>query len=322
MATDAPIVHLCGPTASGKSALAERLCDEFPLELISVDSALIYRGMDIGSAKPDALTRARCRYHLIDIIEPEQSYSAAQFQADASLLIAQIHARGRIPVLVGGTMLYLRTLSHGFSDVPSSDPEVRAAVQVELEQRGLSALHAELCRIDPAAGARIHPNDPQRTLRALEVFRQTGIPLSSLQKSWRGEEKSEAENVLRFALYPDRAWLHARIATRFSHMLELGFLDEVSTLMQRPELSLDHTSMRAVGYRQGWQHLRGESTRAEFIERGIAATRQLAKRQITWIRSDPGLQRLEESEVENYAQLARALERLLKQPALRSNPAL
>jgi tRNA dimethylallyltransferase len=311
MDSKAPIVHLSGPTASGKSALAEQLCDEFPLELISVDSALIYRGMDIGSAKPDVATQRRCRYHLIDILEPEQAYSAAQFQSDANRLIADIHARGRIPLLVGGTMMYLRTLSHGFSDVPSSDPVIRAALQAELRERGLPALHAELAGVDPIAANRIHLNDPQRTLRALEVFRQTGVPLSSLQTAWRAEQKPADARTLRFALYPDRAWLHARIALRFEQMEQHGFLDEVGALMRRTELTVEHTSMRAVGYRQAWEHLRGDYGRAEFIERGIAATRQLAKRQITWIRSDLQLQRLEKSEPENYAVIATALRNLL-----------
>jgi tRNA dimethylallyltransferase len=302
-----PIIHLAGPTASGKSALAEKLCEQFDLELISVDSALVYRGMDIGSAKPDASTIKRCRSHLIDLIDPEQSYSAAQFHADATRLIADIHARGRIPLLVGGTMLYLRTLTHGLSDLPSTDPELRAALQIELSERGLPALHAQLAHIDPVAAARIHANDPQRTLRALEVFRQTGVAISEQQSAWK-QAVSESPQIKRFALYPDRAWLHQRIAKRFAQMLDDGLLDEVRTLMQRPNLTLNHSSMRAVGYRQAWEFLRGDFDHNQLMERGIAATRQLAKRQITWIRSDPGLLRLEGNEQENLAVLACALD--------------
>ena len=294
-----PILHLCGPTASGKSALAEKLAEQFDVELISVDSALVYCGMDIGSAKPDAETLRRCHYHLIDLIEPEASYSAAKFVADANAQIVEIQARGRVPILVGGTMLYFRALTQGLSDLPSTEPALRAQLLQELESRGLSALHAELAQVDPAAAARIHPNDPQRTVRALEVFRQTGIPLSAQQLAWRTEAPA-AENVLRFALYPDRAWLRERIALRFQQMLDAGFLAEVRALMARPDLTIEHTSMRAVGYRQAWQHLSGEFDANELLLRGVAATRQLAKRQITWIRSDPGLVRLEESAEENY----------------------
>ncbi len=305
-----PILHLCGPTASGKSSLAEKLSTEFDVELISVDSALVYRGLDIGSAKPDKDTQTRCRYHLIDLIDAHESYSAAKFVQDANALIAQVHARGRTPILVGGTMLYFRALTQGLSDLPSTDPALRTQLQLELATRGLAALHAELATVDPAAATRIHANDPQRTLRALEVFRQTGVPLSGLQKTWqqaRGQQASTPENALRFALYPDRAWLHGNIASRFQHMLDAGFLSEVQGLMARPNLTLDHTSMRAVGYRQAWQHLAGEFDVAELTLRGVAATRQLAKRQITWIRSDPGLIRLEGHAAENYEVLAKVL---------------
>ena len=305
-----PILHICGPTASGKSSLAEKLVEQFDVELISVDSALVYRGMDIGSAKPDAETLSRVRYHLVDLIEPEESYSAAKFSADSTALIAQSHARGRIPVVVGGTMLYFRALTQGLSDLPSTDPALRSELLNELETRGLSALHAELAQVDPTAAARIHPHDTQRTVRALEVFRQTGLPLSAQQQVWRSAAAA-ADNVLRFALYPDRALLHERIVLRFQQMLSDGFLDEVRTLMTRPELTVDHTSMRAVGYRQAWQHLSGEFDASELFLRGVAATRQLAKRQITWIRSDPGLVRLEGSPEENYASICVALQNQL-----------
>lgn len=302
----APIVHLAGPTASGKSSLAERLCDHFDVELISVDSALVYRGMDIGSAKPDRATQERCRYHLIDLIEVEQSYSAAQFVDDANALVRQIHQRGRIPVLVGGTMLYFRALTNGLSDLPSSRPEIRAELTSELQEHGLAVLHARLCQLDPQAGARIHPNDPQRTLRALEVIRQTGESLSSQQNQW--QRPSEApKNQLRFALYPPREILHQNIEARFVKMLAEGFVEEVRTLMRRPGLSPDHASMRCVGYRQAWQHLLGAYDLAELQRLGVIATRQLAKRQYTWIRSDPQLQLLTGTPEQNFEQICRAL---------------
>lgn len=309
--SSSPILHLCGPTASGKSSLAERLVEDFDVELISVDSAQVYRGLNIGSAKPDAETLRRCHYHLVDLIEPEESYSAAKFVVDANALIEQIHARGRIPVLVGGTMLYFRALTQGLSDLPMADPKWRMELLNELETRGLSALHAELTQVDPIAAAKIHPNDPQRTVRALEVFRQTGLTLSSQQQAWRTAAPTNV-NVIRMALYPERAGLHERIALRFQQMLDLGFLNEVRALMTRPSLSIEHTSMRAVGYRQAWQHLSGEFDLTELFLRGVAATRQLAKRQITWIRSDPGLLRLEGTADDNYASVCRALNRQLK----------
>jgi tRNA dimethylallyltransferase len=314
LANSPPILHLCGPTASGKSQLAEQLHQHFDVELISVDSALIYRGMDIGSAKPDAVIQQSCRYHVLDLIDPEQSYSAAQFVSDANRAIAAIHARGRIPVLVGGTMLYFRALIQGLSDLPATDPALRALLRQELATRGLAELHAELARVDPLAAARIHPNDPQRILRALEVFRQTGQPMSSQQQAWR-DIKSVDPTILRIALYPDRAWLHERIALRFEQMLAMGFLDEVRALMRRPGLTLDHPAMRAVGYRQAWQHLSGEFDLGELKLRGVAATRQLAKRQITWIRSDPGLLRLEGDLAQNFDALCHALIAYTTKPA-------
>ncbi len=291
--TPLPVIMIAGPTASGKSALAESLIEDVDVELISVDSALVYRGMDIGSAKPDAPTRLHCRYHLIDLLEPEQSYSAAEFVNDAKRLIDDVHARQRIPVLVGGTMLYYRALIQGLSDLPASDPATRQQLQTELAERGLLAMHAELARVDPIAAQRIHANDPQRTLRALEVFRMTGQPMSALQTVWKENRKEPDYQRLCFALTPDRAWLHGRIAMRFQQMLEAGFLDEVQNLMARPQLSIEHASMRAVGYRQAWEHLRGDYDMAALIERGVAATRQLAKRQCTWLRGDAVWQTLD-----------------------------
>ena len=309
----APIVHLAGPTASGKSSLAERLCEHFDVELISVDSALVYRGMDIGSAKPDLTTQRRCRYHLIDLIDVEQSYSAAQFVEDAQRLVRQIHGRGRIPVLVGGTMLYFRALTVGLSELPSSDPAIRAELTEQLHAHGLAALHAQLCQLDPEAGARIHQNDPQRTLRALEVIRQTGASLSSQQNQWRREAQVDS-SLLRFALYPEREVLHRHIAQRFSEMLAQGFVAEVAALMTRPTLTAEHASMRCVGYRQAWQHLSGEFDLAELERRGVIATRQLAKRQYTWIRSDPQLKQLSGTKEQNFDEICRALVAYTSEP--------
>ncbi|MBK6728243.1 MAG: tRNA (adenosine(37)-N6)-dimethylallyltransferase MiaA [Xanthomonadales bacterium] len=276
-------IFLMGPTASGKTALALELADSGRFGLISVDSALIYRGLDIGSAKPDAATLARYPHALIDILDPEQSYSAAEFCRDARVAMDEITARGQVPLLVGGTGLYFRALGRGLSDLPQTDPEMRARVEAEAAERGWAALHAELRALDPVAGARIHPNDPQRIGRALEVIRISGQPLSALQ----GRAQADLPyRVLKLALLPDRAVLHQRIAERFDVMLAAGFLDEVRTLVRRPGLHVDLPSMRCVGYRQAWQHLRGEIDAETFRRTGIEATRQLAKRQITWIRSE------------------------------------
>jgi tRNA dimethylallyltransferase len=288
------VLHLCGPTASGKSDLAERLAEHYPAELISVDSAQVYRGMDIGSAKPDAETRARLRYHLLDLLEPEESYSAAQFVRDAEQAIQRIHHAGKLPILVGGTMLYFRALGAGLSDLPAANPTLRLQLQQRMVHEGLATLHAELARIDPVAAARIHANDQQRTLRALEVYHSTGQPLSLLQNKGTSRASAAPSDVLRVALYPeDRSALHARIERRFLAMLEQGLLTEVARLRARPQLTLEHPSMRSVGYRQAWEHLAGGFGIEELKARGIAATRQLAKRQITWLRSDPGLRRLD-----------------------------
>lgn len=276
-------IFLMGPTASGKTALALALADSGRFGLISVDSALIYRGLDIGSAKPDAATLARYPHALIDILDPEQAYSAAEFCRDARMAMDAIAARGQIPLLVGGTGLYFRALARGLSELPQTDLAVRAQVEAEAASRGWTDLHAELLRLDPVAGARIHPNDPQRIGRALEVMRISGQPLSSLQ----GRAQADLPyHLLKLALLPARAVLHQRIAERFDVMLAAGFLDEVRALVQRPGLHPDLPSMRCVGYRQAWQHLRGETDAEGFRRTGIEATRQLAKRQITWIRSE------------------------------------
>jgi tRNA dimethylallyltransferase len=276
-------IFLMGPTASGKTALALELADSGRFGLISVDSALVYRGLDIGSAKPDAATLAKHPHALIDILDPEQAYSAAEFCRDARAAMDAIAARGQIPLLVGGTGLYFRALGRGLSDLPRAEPALRAQIEAEAAARGWTEMHAELLRQDPVAGARIHPNDPQRIGRALEVIRLTGRPLSALQ----GRAQVDLPyRLLKIALLPDRAVLHQRIAERFDLMLAGGFLDEVRALVQRPGLHPDLPSMRCVGYRQAWQHLRGEIDAETFRRTGIESTRQLAKRQITWIRSE------------------------------------
>lgn len=283
-----PLICIVGPTAAGKSDIALGLAQRFGAELVSVDSALVYRSMDIGSAKPTPQERERVPHWLIDVREPDQPYSAADFVGDAEAAIADIESRGRVPLLVGGTMLYLRALLQGLSDLPSSDPALRAELTRELTERGAAALHAELAGVDPLAAARIHPNDPQRLLRALEVYRQTGTPISRLQQAWVSSPRRAGVLI---ALAPaDRSLLHQRIARRFDAMLALGLLDEVRTLMGRPGMHADLPSMRAVGYRQVWGHLAGEFDLARCRELAIYATRQLAKRQLTWLRGSAGVE--------------------------------
>jgi tRNA dimethylallyltransferase len=272
-----------GPTASGKTALAVSLVERFPLEIVSVDSALVYRGMDIGSAKPDAATLARAPHHLLDIRDPTAAYSAAAFCDDARRLMADIVARGKVPLLVGGTMLYFRALLRGLDDLPHADPALRKELEAEAKARGWPALHAELAAVDPATAARLAPNDSQRIGRALEIFRLTGTPMSALL------DRAQSElpyRVLQLALVPsDRAVLHQRIAARFDAMLAEGLVDEVETLRRDYALSPDLPAMRAVGYRQAWAYLDGDIDMKALREQGIAATRQLAKRQLTWLRS-------------------------------------
>lgn len=280
-----PVVLLSGPTATGKTALALALAERLGAEIVSVDSAQVYRGMDIGTAKPDAAERARVAHHLLDIRDPEETYSAAEFADDAHTCIDAIHARGRVALLAGGTLLYLRALLDGFDPIPPVPEEVRLAVRARLARDGSEALHRELSGVDPGAAARIHPNDPQRILRALEVFAATGTPLSSFQ---RGAEAAIPQGWVSLALWPeDRRALRARIAERFNAMLEAGFVDELAALRARPGLTAEHPSQRAVGYRQGWQWLAGEYDFATFRERAINATRQLAKRQMTGLRRFP-----------------------------------
>ncbi|MHB1144709.1 MAG: tRNA (adenosine(37)-N6)-dimethylallyltransferase MiaA [Thiobacillus sp.] len=280
-----PAIFLMGPTASGKTALAVSLVERFPLEIISVDSALVYRGMDIGTAKPDAATLARAPHHLLDIRDPTEAYSAAAFRDDALRLMADIVARGKVPLLVGGTMLYFRALLQGLDDLPRADAALRKQLEAEAAVRGWPALHAELAAVDPVAATRLAPNDSQRIGRALEIFRLSGTPMSALL------DRAQSElpyRVLQLALIPsDRAVLHQRIAARFDAMLAEGLIDEVKALRPRYALTPDLPAMRAVGYRQAWAYLDGEITLDELREQGIAATRQLAKRQLTWLRSWP-----------------------------------
>lgn len=280
-------VAVMGPTASGKTDFAAGWAERLGTEVISVDSALVYRRMDIGSAKPDAATLARAPHRLIDLREPHEPYSAADFARDALREMDELAARGRVPLLVGGTGLYFKALLEGLSALPSSDPDLRAALQAELAGRGLAALHAELSAIDPLAGTRIQPGDTQRTLRALEVYRMSGVPISEWQAKGRGPAAGFPFRVLKLVLAPrDRGVLHERIARRFQAMLDAGFLDEVRALKADPRLHAELPAMRAVGYRQAWQHLDGSIDHGGFVEQGIAATRHLAKRQLTWLRGE------------------------------------
>ena len=282
-----PIVCLLGPTASGKTAAALELAARKPVEIISLDSALVYREMDIGTAKPTPAELASVPHHLIDIIDPLDSYSAAQFVSDAGRLIAEIRARGHTPLIVGGTMLYYKALTQGLNDLPSADPEVRASLEAEAARDGWPALHTRLATVDPVTAARLAPNDAQRIQRALEVFMLTGQPMSVLLAA------SERDDDLPYRLVPialepsDRAVLHARIAQRFDAMLEAGFVNEVEQLRARGDLDPSLPSMRCVGYRQAWEYLDGTIDYATMRDKGIFATRQLCKRQLTWLRSMP-----------------------------------
>lgn len=283
------ILLLMGPTASGKTDLAMALRERLDAELVSVDSAMVYRGMDIGTAKPSAEELERAPHRLIDIRDPADPYSAAEFRDDARQAIDEILAAGRLPLLVGGTMLYFRSLLGGMGELPAADPAVRAELEAWAARDGLGALHAELARVDAESAARIHPNDPQRLLRALEVQRLSGRPMSAL---WREQQAEPLPwRVIPIGLAPaDRAVLHRRIAARFEAMLAAGFLDEVRALKCRGDLHADLPAIKSVGYRQAWMHLDGRLSAAELHHRGVVATRQLAKRQLTWLRSWPGLQ--------------------------------
>ncbi|MDN3556683.1 tRNA (adenosine(37)-N6)-dimethylallyltransferase MiaA [Halomonas maura] len=290
--TRPPAIFLMGPTATGKTDLAIALHERLGCELISVDSAMVYRGMDIGSAKPSAEELARAPHRLIDIRDPAEPYSAAEFREDARREMSAITAAGRVPLLVGGTMMYFQRLQQGVANLPSADPAVRAELERHAEHLGLAGLHAELARVDPAAAARIHPNDPQRLMRALEVYRVSGRSLTEL---WEAQcPETFPWRTLSIGLAPgDRGVLHERIARRFDAMLAAGFLDELAGLRARGDLHPRLPSMKSVGYRQGWAYLEGRVDRETFRHRGIVATRQLAKRQLTWMRRWPGLCRVD-----------------------------
>ncbi|RDI03180.1 tRNA dimethylallyltransferase [Pseudomonas fluorescens] len=311
-----PAIFLMGPTAAGKTDLAIELTKVLPCELISVDSALVYRGMDIGTAKPSKELLAEFPHRLIDILDPAEAYSAADFRRDALQAMAEITARGKIPLLVGGTMLYYKALVDGLADMPAADPEVRAQIEEEAGRLGWQALHEQLAIIDPESAARIHPNDPQRLSRALEVYRVSGQNMTALRQRQSAQSTEAAASglqqlpytVANLAIAPaNRQVLHRRIEQRFTLMLEQGFVDEVVALRERSDLHAGLPSIRAVGYRQVWDYLDGKLTSAEMQERGIIATRQLAKRQFTWLRSWTDLHWLDSLDCDN---LPRALKYL------------
>ncbi len=283
-----PAILLMGPTASGKTAVAMELAARFPVELVSVDSAQVFRDMDIGTAKPDRATLDRFPHHLIDLVSPEERYSAAHFRADALRVMAEIAARGNVPLLVGGTMLYFKALRYGLADLPPADAALRAAIEAEAQVRGWPALHADLARLDAATAARLAPADAQRIQRALEIVRLTGEPLDAIFS--RQVQEVPPYRLLALALLPgERAVLHERIAQRFDAMLAAGLVDEVEMLRRRYALDGGLPSMRCVGYRQVWEMLEGRLPAAELRDRGIFATRQFAKRQLTWLKATTGL---------------------------------
>jgi tRNA dimethylallyltransferase len=288
-----PLLCVMGPTASGKTDLALELARRFPCDLISVDSAMVYRGMDIGTAKPGPEVLRQAPHRLIDICDPTEAYSAARFREDALREVELIRDAGRLPLLVGGTMLYFRALERGLSPLPSADPDVRRELEREAQELGWQTLHSRLAQVDPQAARRIHPNDPQRIQRALEVYRLTGMPMSEWFARLVDADRLPYR-LVKLVLAPgDRDVLGARIADRFHAMLEQGFLEEVKALRERPGLGPDQPSMRSVGYRQAWAYLDGRLTRDEMIERAIIATRQYAKRQLTWLRSESGAERFD-----------------------------
>lgn len=279
-----PVLVLAGPTGAGKTDWAIRLAESAPVEIVSVDSALVYRGLDIGTAKPARELRERVPHHLIDICEPTESYSAGRFVPDAVAALRDVHARRRVPLLVGGSMLYLRSLLHGLATLPQADSRLRAELDARAARQGWPALHAELARLDPEAAARVAPTDSQRIQRALEVCYNTGRPISELQRAT--VSPLAGRRVHYWMLAPPRAVLHERIQRRFEAMMAAGFLEEVRSLRRNGALTARHPSMRAVGYRQLWAHLDGQYPLEEAVRRGVAATRQLAKRQLTWMRGE------------------------------------
>ena len=312
-----PAIFLMGPTAAGKTDLALELARLLPCDLISVDSALIYRGMDIGTAKPERAILDEFPHALIDIRDPAESYSAAEFRADALAAMAESAARGRIPLLVGGTMLYYKALLEGLADMPSADPAIRAELEARALAEGWEVLHRELAAVDPESAARIHPNDPQRLTRALEVYRVSGLSMTEHRRRQAAGNPEAGTSgggqlpytVAQLAIAPaQRQVLHDRIAQRFRAMLEQGFVEEVEALRCRSDLHAGLPSIRAVGYRQVWEYLEGELSRDEMVERGIVATRQLAKRQFTWLRGWDGLHWLDSLACDNLSRVLKYLE--------------
>ena len=301
-----PLLFVMGPTGAGKSALALALAARVPIEIVSVDSAQIYRGFDIGTAKPNPAVRRRVAHHLVDICAPTAAYSAAQFRLDAQGVITAIRARGRVPLLVGGTGLYFRALEYGLGDLPAADPQLRAALQAELASAGAQALHARLATVDPCAAARIHPHDPQRLVRALEVHVATGVSQSELWQ--RARLTPHVGQVVKLVIAPaDRASLHRRLALRFDRMLERGLINEVRALRDSGGLDAQAPAIRTVGYRDVWGYLAGDYSRSHMVERAIVATRQLAKRQLTWLRRESGCSWLDCTDPTLFDQVMRTI---------------
>jgi tRNA dimethylallyltransferase len=309
-----PAIFLMGPTGSGKSALAVQIAQALNGEIISVDSALVYKGMDIGTAKPTLAERGGIPHHLLDILDPSEAFSTGQFKARALDLMADITLRGKLPILVGGTMLYFNALTSGLAVLPEADPEIRARLDQELAELGKEALHQRLAQVDPETAARVHPNDPQRVQRALEVYELSGQPLSAF---FNTEVPPIPYQVLKFIIAPaDRAILHKLIAQRFHNMLEQGFLAEVESLHQRGDLNEKMPAIRAVGYRQAWSYLNGEYDLETITEKAIVATRQLAKRQFTWLRKETDAFSLETGDVDLLAKVVEIVEEATKTPIL------
>lgn len=304
------VLFLMGPTAAGKTAAAMDLVEQFPFDIVSVDSALVYRGLDIGTAKPSAAELARAPHRLIDIVDPDERYSAGRFRRDAQAAVTDIRATGRVPLLVGGTLLYFRAYSHGLARLPESKPEIRAELDARAARLGWPALHAELAATDPDAASRIHPNDAQRIQRALEVYRVTGQTISTLQRS--SQRPNSGETIYRVAWCPPREALYANCARRLNSMIENGFIDELRGLHRRGDLTSSHPAIRAVGYRQFWQHLDGELSFDAAASQALVATRRLVKRQLTWLRAMPGVVWIDPASPNSADRLAQVANRVVR----------